>query len=127
MKTTRSYARHLGICLVAALVAFVAVPASMAQLGESRACTLLIHPGAIAVGAGNVVISVEASRAVGTNAKVEVDTESGISITEIRRTESPSIEVHLDTTAAAPGTWSISVHGDAASCDGSLIVEAGHG
>ncbi|MEM7050777.1 MAG: hypothetical protein AAF604_14010 [Acidobacteriota bacterium] len=110
-----------------ALATVLVVPAVTAEDGETpktdeATCKASFEPGAVETKGEDVAIAVALSEPVGAVEEIEIDPESGLTISAMDAEDGLTLRLEADTTAAKSGTWSVWVIGETGTCAGQLTI-----
>lgn len=87
-------------------------------------CEVVIDGASVPVNAEPVTVRASFSRAIGETIQAEVSPESGIKVVSAKpAAEAPlTLDLTLDTSAAAAGDWAFALKGEEGACAGSIAV-----
>lgn len=120
----------LGILTTASLaLMLLALPLSIAQAQdaaeeEAATCEAYVYPESARSQSEPVEVHARLSADIGEVTDVEADEDSGLEIGDVETTESDSIVISVDTSAAQAGSWSLRFHGDQGVCIARWTVES---
>ena len=128
MKQTRSLASTLGILASSAMCLLLL--GSVAMAGEATAsnavadCTATFNPSHVTAQAEPMTVRATLTKDLSAAPEVTIDNDSGVRLKEVKLLEPDTLELRIDTSAAAAGEWSISFVTGETVCRGSLVVPA---
>ncbi len=90
-------------------------------------CSASLSPASVQADEGSVTLEATLSEDPGAVQDVGVESASGLEVDGWQQGDAASVEIHVATDGAEPGTWSVAIVGDLAECSGDLTVEESDG
>jgi len=110
---------------VSASIAAAQEPGKAAAPAQSAACTVKVASDSVPASPTPLVVNASLSSAIGDSVSASLPAESGITVSAVGPSASGganAIQLTLDTSAAKPGEWALSLKGKTGECAGKLKV-----